>query len=136
MKKTKLVQLLDTLNDEEMKQFKSFINCYMFNPRSVKVSELFEVVSRYYPGFEDEGFTKQAVWDEIYPKKKYNDVVMRNLVSDLFSLLKKFLVHLKINKDEAELSRHLLEELYFRGATDLAGKEADRLEDLSYKHFR
>lgn len=136
MKKTKLIQLLDTLNDEEMKQFGSFVNCYMFNPRSVKVSELFEVVSKYYPGFLDEGFTKQAVWDEIYPKKKYNDVVMRNLVSDLFTLLRKFLAHLKINKDETEISRHLLEELYFRGAVDMAEKEADRLETLSYKHFR
>jgi hypothetical protein len=136
MKKTKLIYLLDSLSDEEMKQFYSFASCYMFNPRSVKVSELLAVLSEYYPGFEDEGFTKEVVWSRLYPDKKYNDVVMRNLISDLYSLLRRFLAHLKLEQDEAEISKHLLEELYFRGKPDLAEKEADRLEALSYKHFR
>lgn len=136
MKKTKLIYLLDSLSDEEMKQFDSFVNCYMFNPRSVKVSELLKVVSAYYPGFLDEGFTKEAVWSQLYPDKKYNDVVMRNLVSDLYSLLRRYLAHLKLDKDETEISKQLLEEMYFRGKPDLAEKEADKLEALSYKNFR
>lgn len=136
MKKTRLIGLLSTLKEEEMKQFESFVNCYMFNPRSVKVSELFTVIKEFYPEFQEEEFTKQAVWNKIYPTKKFNDVVLRNLISDLFNLLKRFLVHLRIDKDETEISKHLLEELFMRGSIDLAEKEADRLEALSYKHFR
>ncbi len=119
MRKTKLIGLISALTEEEMKQFDSFVNCYMFNPRSVKVSELFAAIYSFYPEFDVDESTKQAVWSKIYPTNKYNVVVLRNLISDLFNLLRRFLVHLRVDKDETELSKHLLEELFMRGAWEI-----------------
>lgn len=119
-----------------MKLFDSFINCYMFNPRSVKVTELFNAIRRYYPGFSDETFTKQKIWEAVYPTKKYNDVVMRNLISDLYSLLKKFLVHLNISNDPNESSKALSHELFARGLPEILLKEIEKAEKFIYENHR
>ncbi len=128
MKKTKLLQVLETLSEEEMKLFESFLNCYMFNPRSVKVTELFKAIAAYHPGYSSEDFTKMKIWENVYPTKRYNDVVMRNLISDLYGHLKNFLAHQRLKQDTIELNKSLCQELFSRGLYDIANSEIDKIE--------
>lgn len=136
MKKTKLIQILETLSDEEMKHLGSFIRCGMFNSRSVKVVELLDAIAEYYPGFEDEDFTKENLWGLIYPEKKYNDVVMRNLISDLYGLVKKFLIHLNLSRDPYEANKALCHELFSRGLPEMTLKEVEKAEKFIHDNYR
>lgn len=136
MKKTKLIHVLETFSEEEMKLLESFLSCHMFNPRSVKVSELFTAIRAYYPDFGSETFTKPKVWEVIYPTKKYNDVVMRNLVSDLYGLVKNFLAHLRLKRDNIELNKSLCQELFSRGLYEITNAEVDKTEKYIDENIR
>src|SRR5690606_19550257 len=136
MKKTKLIQILETLSEEELKHLAGFIRCGMFNSRSQKVVELLDAIAEYYPGFEDEDFTKETLWGLVYPDKKYNDVVMRNLISDLYGLVKKFLMHLNLSRDPYESNKALCHELFARGLPDMTLKEVEKAEKYVNENYR
>ena len=128
MQNTQLYKILKTLSTEEIKLFESFISCYMFNSRSKKIRELFSAIKHRILSAEGLEISKTDIWEEIYPDKDYNDEVMRNLISDLFILSKKFLVHLRISRDKVESGKILAQELYERKISDLLLKEISSTE--------
>lgn len=98
MKNTKLIALLLKLNKEEMSALKSFLQSPYFN-HSKRVIELFNVLFNEYPIFQETKIEKSKIFKKIFGYKPYNEALLRNIVSDLFSLCEQFIASEMIKKD-------------------------------------
>lgn len=100
MQKTKLVEIIQALDDKEVKRFDDYVNSPFFN-KSDKVVALFKFVRKYYPDFDHNRFTKENAYKASFgSKQKYSVQKLRNLMSQLAKLLEAFLVQLEIETDE------------------------------------
>ncbi len=124
MLKAKLIEVLRTFSKEEMKSFKDFVNSPFFN-RNKSVIRLNDILKKYWPAFDSDSLNKQRIFTKLYPQKKYNDIVMRILISDLLKLSEEFLAYTRY-KSTPVLSRKML----------LGELKERRLDRLFERHYR
>lgn len=113
MQKTKLVNIIRTFTDEELKRFIVFVNSPFFNTDKNLVN-LSKVLKKYHPEFSSGSLYKKKMFKKIFPGKIYNDNVMRNLSSGLLRLTEEFLLYKNIRNESLTSEFHLLKELYER----------------------
>lgn len=113
MQSTKLINILRSLQISEIKRFSEFINSPFFN-KNANIIRLFDVIKKFYPEFVDTKFTKEFLYNSIFPGEKYKDETIRNYLSDLTELGEEFLSILNIQRDNFTYTRHLLMELNLR----------------------
>lgn len=88
MRDSKLIFLIKSFSSDEMKDFyKYIISPYYNSEKSIML--LTSVIKKYYPGFEKLP-AKEHIFINVYPGKKYNDSMMRNLVSKTMKLAESF----------------------------------------------
>ena len=102
MIKSSSIEILRSLDSHEFRQFGKFVRSPYFNENSGIVN-LYDILKKYYPGFDSKNFSKEKIHRRLYPKKKYNDTNFRKLLSDLKKLLEEFLTYSSLN------GRHLFE---------------------------
>ncbi len=90
MKNNHLIKILRTFSGKEIVKFGEFLNSPFYNkkPNALK---FYEVLKQHAPRFRDEAISKLLVWEELYPGKKFNPGVFKNLVFELTSLAEKFI---------------------------------------------
>ncbi len=122
----KLLELLGSLNKKEMKILGDFLRSPYHN-RSVYVLKLYEELVKYYPNFKSSKPEKKILYSALYPgpDKKYSDTRMRNITSDLFILVQKFISIERFSADKFAGS------IYFLGS--LPAKELDDIFERSYR---
>lgn len=128
MKDLKLTALLKTFSRQELKDFEKFLQSPYLNTSGEYILKFFEVIKKYYPGFEDEKFTKQNIFRAIYPKEKYNDARMRKLTSETMKLAQDYLGVKSFLNDEQAKGHYILTELKERNADTLF---ETKVKDLS-----
>ncbi|MGB1242080.1 MAG: hypothetical protein ACPG49_06145, partial [Chitinophagales bacterium] len=102
MQKTKLVEIIQALDDKEIKRFDDYVNSPFFN-KSDKVISLLKFVRKYYPNFENNRFTKENAYKAVFgSRQKYSVQKLRNLMSQLAKLLEAFLV--QIDRETADIN--------------------------------
>ncbi|MFZ1322627.1 MAG: hypothetical protein WAT71_13805 [Ignavibacteria bacterium] len=106
----KLFEILRKLSLAEMKEFSDFLNSPLFNKRKI-LSDLFDVYKKFHPTYEDKNLSKEKAFSKIFPKRKYNDTVFRNLNSLLLGLAEDFLSFKNYSRDKFRVKDHLLSEL-------------------------
>ena len=99
MQRSKLISLLKTLSKNEIRWFKDYIYSPYFNKEKV-LMKLADHLAKYHPEYDDEGINKEKVFAFLYPGKKYNDALMRNMISDLLKLANGFLLTLSLKRNE------------------------------------
>jgi hypothetical protein len=90
MEKSKLIEILKTFDNNEIKRFKDFICSPYFNT-STAVQKLYNILKPYHPEYPPEKITKEKIFGKLYPGKPYNEQVMKNLTSEFIRLSKEFL---------------------------------------------
>nr|HMS35396.1 hypothetical protein [Ignavibacteria bacterium] len=110
MQDTLLIKFLRTLNINEIRQFRDFINSPAFN-KNRNITELFEIHYKYYPEFKTESLKEEILFEQIFGKEKFQYFKVKNLVSDLFALGKEFLSFTVYKKDNQVKEKFLLQEL-------------------------
>jgi hypothetical protein len=124
MIKSSLIKILVSFTEEEMKAFGKFVNSPYFNT-SDATAKLFREITKFYPEFSDKNFTKEYLFTKVYGKK-YNESLLRKLVSNLIKLTAEFLkIHGKFDSEEFELN--LLQEYSRRSLLNHFEKKADNL---------
>lgn len=90
MKSLLLIQILRSFTKNETLQFDEFLRSPFYNkkPNAVK---FFETLKKNAPDYKEELIGKENVWKELYPGKKYNWGVLKNLIFDLTKLSEKFI---------------------------------------------
>lgn len=136
MIKSKLFNIIRSLNKNEIKEFREFVNSPFFNKEKVQI-RLAEFLAESFPFKDERTAEKEYVFNFIYPGKKYNDGLMRNIISDALKLAEKFLVIKKLGRSSLKSELLLLEEFKERNIRSnfLKQKKAieSALENTAYK---
>jgi hypothetical protein len=128
MQRSKLISLLKTLSLNEIRQFRDFVYSPYFNKEKV-LMKLADYLADYHPEYDDEGIDKEKVFASLYPGKKYNDALMRNIISDFLKLANGFLLTLSLKRNEFRKDMLLLEELKIRKLTAHFLKHKERITE-------
>ena len=108
MQKTKLIRNLKLLNKTALDDFGKFINSPYFIERS-QLPVLFSKLQSYSPGYM---VSKENLFIEAFPGRKYSDPLMRKYISELNKKFEKYLAISAFQKDEYEFSLSLAKEEY------------------------
>lgn len=90
MQKTKLIQLLGSLSQQETKEFRDFCRSPFFN-KNANLSKLYDVLLKHHPDYGSKTLTEEKVFQKVFPGDKHDYSKFRNLMSDLFQLGMEFL---------------------------------------------
>ncbi len=155
MLKHQSVEIIKTFSKHEEKEFLKFISSPFFN-RSKKIVQLYKVLLTYRNDFDSEELNKEFVYGKMKQTEKYSDSTMRNLLADLYILLKKYLTYKRFSIDYEKQEILFLKEASVRKLNkqvsinlDLlteklnnsGGLSFDRffdiseLKDIQYRHF-
>ncbi|MBV6478444.1 MAG: hypothetical protein HGGPFJEG_01199 [Ignavibacteria bacterium] len=118
MENSKLVRLLKSLNQYEIRQFRDFLCSPVFNKKKILI-RLFDELKKYYPDFKSDKLSDEKLYASVYPDKKYDYFKLKNSISDLFILGKEYLEFSGFRKDEDAKERYLLKELRFRSLLNI-----------------
>lgn len=100
MQKYRIITLLNSFTEKEIKNFEVFLNCAYFNTRKKPV-ELFKVLKRYRGIITENDFPKEKIYKKVYKDSKgFNKNTFTDLTSQLLHLAEDFLYieHFKNNK--------------------------------------
>lgn len=141
MLNSKAAEILRTFTADELKSFRNYIMSPFHNTNK-NVVKLFELSRKYAPVYDSPSLSKEKLFKKLYPGKKYSDIVMRILLSDMLFLAKEFLALLRERKYRFGKSLSLLEELKDRGLDSLYLTNykdtlsiLNEVEDIRTKYF-
>ncbi|MEO8210709.1 MAG: hypothetical protein ABI840_09105 [bacterium] len=120
-----LIELLKTFSIKEVKEFREFLNSAYFNKRRA-VNKLYEIIIKFHPDFESKSFTKQKVFERLFPGKKYSDGSLRVSIHYLTELAEKFLAFQSFESNEHEFSIQLESVLVARNQNKLFEKNMNK----------
>lgn len=89
MHQSKLIQLLQTLLNEEFETFTRFVQSPIYN-RNKKAIELINLLAKYHPDYNSAALSHQKVFAKLYPDKPKTGTNLHQLMSELIKLLKRF----------------------------------------------
>lgn len=99
MKNLKLINILTTFSEEEMKQFDKFL-ASPFHNSGKNCTPLFRLLQKYYPDFKSEKITYESLHRKLYPRRIFNKQVMWNLTSAMETMAKEFLKQTALRKNK------------------------------------
>ena len=102
MLKSNLIKLLSKLDEPEFRKFGKFVESPYFN-NNLKLIDLFYILSEFYPDFESLEMSKENIFRKLYKKDSIVMGTMHYLISELQSLLEKFISIEKTDPLEHEL---------------------------------
>jgi hypothetical protein len=107
MSKSRLIDILRTFNQSQIKRFGKFLNSPFFNTNQT-IIKYYDIIGKYHPDFPEDQLDKKKIFESLYPGKAYNDGAMRNLVSDMVSLAHKFIIHASVTENSLDMELLLL----------------------------
>lgn len=112
MQKSKLIQLLRTLSEVELKQLGFFLKSPFHNSNK-RVLDLFNLLQPYHArNYESNRLQKEILFYKIFPVgTTYQDSNMRTLISNLNQRIEDFLIEREVKKDKV-LRQELLARVY------------------------
>ncbi len=126
---SKAIDLVLTFSEEEFRKFGLYVNSPYFNNENIQV-KFYTILKKYYPNFENRNFEKEKVFAKLYPGKKYNDGVMRNILSGMLGLAEEFLTIQNLQENEFNSKISLMRELSDRRMEKLFEKAEIEAQDI------
>ncbi|MBK9332667.1 MAG: hypothetical protein IPM96_09785 [Ignavibacteria bacterium] len=125
-----VIILLKTFSDEELKDFEKFVQSPYFN-KGRNYIQLLKIIIKFAPDYESGIFTKNYVYDQLYPGKVYKESVMKSMLSRLDAIAEEFLFQKAVeNYDFMLRERLLLNEFSKRGLKKRAEKVIKETEKI------
>lgn len=126
MHKTRLIQILKTFSTEEIKEFDKFISSPYFGCRQFIIN-FFKLLKKYHPLFNEDDIKKEKLYFELYGDKKYNDGLMRRIISEINKYTEEFLMLKRLYKTSVFRNNCLLMELRDRNLGNLFESKAENV---------
>ncbi|MCC6864611.1 MAG: hypothetical protein IT280_00470 [Ignavibacteria bacterium] len=104
MHNSKLIKILQHFSDEEIKEFRKFIDSSFFNKEGSYIVRVFDEIKKYYPVFDSDALMKEKLYKKIYKDKTYNDAIMRKAGSALIKLCEEYIKFRAFKESETESS--------------------------------
>lgn len=129
MNNSKLVNILRTFSNSEMKEFEKAISSPFFN-RGRNYMPLFKELKKFYPKFENEKLTLEYLYSRMYPQKKYNRQIIWNMSSGLLKILEEYLIYAALKKDKFTRANLVIEQFNERKLSNYLPKTLDEFESI------
>lgn len=107
MEGQKIIQLLNVLSKPELNRLEKLVFSPFFN-KNQHVIDLFLFLKPFYPSFDQSELTKEHIYQSLFPKDKYKDSRLRNIMSDLTKLVEQFIIWEELNNQSLLQTQHLL----------------------------
>lgn len=124
MLKSKIIDILKTFSKAELKSFRDFVASPYHNSNKNVIKTL-DQLRKYHPDYSSPNIKKEKLFAKLFPGKKFNDTVIRILLSDLLKLSEEFL---SINSDYSESPVD-----YIRLLQELRDRNLDAVYKKNYK---
>jgi hypothetical protein len=122
-----VIDILKSLNAEDVRQFRRFILSPYFNRSSTLVS-LFELLIKSHPDFNSKKLTKEYISETIFNTKDYKDSTVRNALADLQNICEIFLMQENFRNSAALSFDYLLKELREKNIGSVFQKNSSALD--------
>lgn len=127
LKNSKLSDMLEGISNEEYKKFGLFLSSPYFN-KSRTMQQLYYIFKKYRVNNRTGSLTRKTIYNELYPGKRYNDVLLRKQLSDFTKLTGEFLIDVEAKIETAKTKNLLLSSLIKRNIQRPAGQALNELE--------
>ena len=109
MRNTFLVETLKWLSPEDMENLSLFVQSDFHNRSNAKaeIIRLFAFLKTQYPAFNEDEIEKDKVYQFIYPNTHRIASKLEKLISDLYKIVKDYLLWKHYQKPEQEFNRSL-----------------------------
>lgn len=121
MYRSNFIDLLKTFTPKEFKELGLFISSKKYNSRK-GVVKLYDAVKKFHPDFEHKNFTKEKVFEKLFPGKKFNDATLRPLFHFFSELTEKFISLSQFELNKWDFNINLLDVLVDRKQYALSEK--------------
>lgn len=81
------VELIKTFSDEDVKNFREYIKCTLFNKRKELV-RLYEIIVKCRPDFNASILQREKLFKKLYPHSIFDEQTLRTRMTELSSLIK------------------------------------------------
>ncbi len=108
------IQLLQLLRRQEIKEFSKWLRSPWCNSNK-RLVPLYDFVKKFYPDFSSSVLTRKRVFGVVYPSKAFNEKMYRNLLSELSTQIRQFLVLSGVREERRDFQRRLIQEYGLRG---------------------
>ena len=96
----KFIEILKTFSEEELKDFKIWLNSAWCNTNK-NLPKLLEKLKKYHPDFDHKLLTKERLFKQVMPGKKYSVYWLNNLMHQAYIQAKRFLMSRRLFREEA-----------------------------------
>lgn len=110
MKKSVLIELLESFSPKEVKEFSEYIRSPFFN-KNESVVKLYDAIVN--AGGDIKKLEKEYLYKKIYGSEKYNDATVRTLMFNLAKLAEDYLAYKDFSEEDTKIN--LLKQLNRRG---------------------
>lgn len=114
MKDIRLIKILKSFSEEELKSFKKFLDS-PYNKSRRNILPFFDIIIKYFPEFNSTGLERENIYKHIFPGEKYNEKKIQNFIFDLTKALESFLTHNAMESDEIDSLLYLCKGYYDKG---------------------
>ncbi len=132
MHKSLLLDILKTLSPDEIIKFESLVVSPYFN-RNKNVIKLYGRIKKHYPLFTGDALSKEYVWNKMFPDKKYNYGIMKNIIHDLSKLAVKFIELENYSQKKFDEGINILQQYASRGLYKRFQVKHEELKDMMSK---
>jgi len=111
MNSSKLISLLKTFSNKELKALKKFVES-PFHNEQMNVTQLYHYIYEGAPQFNEKYLLKEKAWNRLYPKEKFKDIRLRRVMSDLLKVCQDFVAWKMYRAEPMQVQTNLLK--YYR----------------------
>jgi len=129
MKRSRLIELLSSLNNEDIKNLKFYIESKLHNTNK-KIVILYEIISGYPEG---RSINEIILYELLCSRQKISQANFRMLISDFSDLIETYLAYNKLQNDEIIKLEYLLQYAFERDLPFLLNKTMAKLESYFEK---
>jgi len=108
MKKSRLIEVLQSFSEREMRQFGKYLASSYLNTQA-DVTRLYEHIAHSLRRNDDAALDKKRTYQQLFPKQVYKDIEMRVLMSALLKQVERFLAMEKYRTDPAAAEVYLIQ---------------------------
>jgi hypothetical protein len=129
MQGSQLFQLIKSLNKHDMRELRKVVRSPYFNQRE-DVIQLFDLIDKTLNS-KQPNFSKEKVFGLLFPNKKFDDVLMRQIMSYLMKTIEKYLITEGMLQNDYESELQLIHALILRNADKIVEKNFEEFEKNS-----
>lgn len=126
MENTKLFYLLKSFSKTDLKELNKFINSPFHNSNK-KIIELLILLQKYLNKPNDKAPKIEFVFSQIYPGKKYNSFIIRNLFSNMVKLIEEFISISMLKENTQIKEKQILQNLRMNNHESLYEKKIEEI---------